>query len=171
MNETQDRAKAYSFGLNADQSIGFLRVGWRNFKVAVTQYSWSGYTIVVRPTIGRELWTGRLATLEYQGSSYKVSCLDSRSLDDGAVEIHLQLDDSEAKRSTPPKKKRCATGPSIHLNQRDPILRIATWVCLLMLLMILPGWGEKWGTSSYLSQSFHSVFVNACDAVQGIFGR
>jgi hypothetical protein len=170
MNETQDRAKAYSFGLNADQATGLLRMGWRKFKVSVTQYSWSGYTIVVRPNIGRQLQTGKRATLEYQGSSYQVNCLDSRMLEDGSMEIHLKLDESEAKQSAAPKKKPYIIGTSIRLNQRDPILGIATWICLLMLLMILPGWGERWGTSSYLSDGFRSVFINARDAFRSILG-
>ncbi len=170
MNDNLDRAKAYSFDLNANPSTGSLRIGWRKFKAVVTEYSWSGYTIVVTSTIARKLRKGRHGTLEFQGSNYKVSCADSKSLDNKSVEVHLQLDASESAPSVPKKKKRCAAATSLNLNQRDPVLGIATWICLLMLLLILPGWGEGWGTSDYLSEGFRSVFLNACDACKGILG-
>jgi len=171
MNDNQDRAKAYSFDLNANPLTGSLRFGWCNFQALVTEYSWSGYTIVVSPSIARKLRKGRQGTLEFQGSSYKVSCLDSKSLDKKSVEVHLLLNASESTPLVPKKKKRCAASASLNLNQRDPVLGTATCLGLLMLLLILPGWGEGWGTSAYLSEGFRSVFVNACDACKGLFGR
>ena len=171
MNDTQDRAKAYSFDLQANLSKATLLIGWKKLKVSVTQYSWSGYTIVVSSAIARILTTGRHATLEFQGSSYKVTCLDSQSLEDGNVAIQLQLVESEVNSPSTKKKKRSAAKASVHLNQKDPILGIASWICFLMLLLILPGWGEGWGTSTYLSDGFQSVFLNTCNACKCILGK
>ena len=39
MQEIQDRAKAYSFELQANQSVGVLRIGWKRFNVSVTHES------------------------------------------------------------------------------------------------------------------------------------
>ena len=171
MQEIQDRAKAYSFELQANQSVGVLRIGWKRFNVSVTQYSWSGYTIVVWPAVARRLTAGRNGILEFQGSSYKVSCSNSQSLEDGTVAVHLELDATESTPVRNSKKKRGAAASSISLNQRDPVLGTASWICLLMLLMILPGWGEGWGTSAYLSEGFRSVFVSVCDACKCVLSR
>ncbi len=171
MNDNQDRTQAYSFDLNANRSTGWLRFGWHKFQAFVTEYSWSGYTVVVSPSIARKLRKGRHGTLEFQGSNYKVSCLDSKSLDKKTVEVHLLLDASESAPVQSTKKKRCAAASTLNLNQRDPVLGIATWVGLILVLLILPGWGEGWGTSDYLSDGFRTVFFNTCDACKCIFGR
>ncbi len=171
MNETQDRAKAYSFGLQASQASACLRIGWHKLKVSVTEYSWSGYTVVVQKRAARKLREGREWTLEYQGSDYRVNCLGSRPLSDGKVEVHLQLDQSATTPSSTSKKKPWTAATSVRLNHRDPLLGLASGIGLVVMLLILPGWGDEWGTSACLTNGFRTAFDNAFDACMCIFGK
>ncbi len=170
MNETQDRSQAYSFDLNANPSVAAIRLGWQKFKAIVTEYSWSGYTVVVSPATARKMQNGRQGTLEFQGSNYKVRCSGSQQIDKKSVEVHLQLDASESAPPAPKKKKGCAASSTVNLNQRDPILGIAAGFGLVVILAMMPGWGDGWGTSSYVSAGFHAVFVSIHDVFNGLLG-
>jgi hypothetical protein len=170
MNETLDRAQAYSFDVDANTSDAAIRLGRHRFKAHVTEYSWAGYTVIVSAATARKMRKGTHATLEFQGSNYKVCCMESQTIDKKSVEVRLTLDASESAPPVPRKKKRCAASATLNLNQRDPILGIAAATGLVFLLAMAPGWGDGWGTSQVISGGFQAVFTGVYDVCAGIVG-
>lgn len=170
MNETQDRAQAYSFDLQADQSHGSLRIGNVQSPVTVKQFSWSGYTIEVPPSISSKRWLGKRGSLSFQGNQYAVNCKSHEVQTDGKFLLQLERIDNDAAKSRKRKKKSALSG-SIALTPKNPVLGIAGWLCLVALFLILPGWGENWGTSKYLSDGIYSIVANGSQACRNILGR
>ncbi len=163
MVETQAKEKPFCFQTPAEQALGLLRIGRRSFSVEVSGYSWAGYTIHVPPKTAQRLRSGTTGRLSHAGSTYEVSCGSQEQLDGKVVQVELlrELDPEEVRRQ---KRKRAAVhAPAAHtLSQRDPVLSFATWMFLIMLLMILPGWGEVWEpatTSPKASALYSSTFV------------
>jgi hypothetical protein len=170
MSDSRDRVQAYSFDLNATPSVAAVRLGWHRFKAIVTEYSWSGYTIIVSPSIARKMQKGKHGTLEFQGSNYKVCCLESQQIDKTSTKVQLLLDASESAPQIPKKKKRCAASTTLNLSQRDPIFGVAAGFGIVIVLAMLPGWGDGWGTSSYVSEGFRAIFMSVYDVCIGLLG-
>jgi hypothetical protein len=168
--ETESRARPYCYPTQNDQAIGKLRLGWRDYPVLVCGYSWAGYTIEVNNSLARKLSLGREAKLTHQGSTYEVSCLSRVVVRKNLVQIELQREDNHAERNKLIRRNKTAARATISLNQRDPVLSFATWVFIIMMLMILPGWGESLGTTQYFTEGFKSVFMNVCDAAKCLCG-
>ena len=171
MQETQDRLKAYSFDLEPEQVPCRMRIGRKKLLVQVTQYSWSGYSIAVPKSQWKLFALGKRGTLEFQGNTHKVRFLNRVLQDDGAVIVELERIDDALKSSISARKKRNVAGAGIRLNQGDSVLSIASCFGLVLILLILPGWGEGWGTSSYLTDGIKSVMMNGCDACRCLLGR
>lgn len=171
MVEAQAKEKPFCFQTPAEQALGLLRIGRRKFHVEVSGYSWAGYTIHVPAKIAKRLRLGLAGKLSHAGSTYEITCSTQERIDDQRVRVELrrELDPEEARRLR--KKRSVAYAPATHsLNQRDPVLSFATWLFLIMILMVMPGWGEAWGTSAYFSEGVRAVFVNVCDACKSLAG-
>ncbi len=171
MQETQDRLKAYSFDIEPEQAPCRMRIGRKKLLVQVTQYSWSGYTIGVPKSQWRLFALGKRGTLEFQGNTHKVIFLNRVLQDDGSIFVELERMDDVLKSSISGRKKRNVAGASIRLNQGDSVLSIASCFGLVLILLILPGWGEGWGTSSYLTDGIKTFVAGGCDACRCLLGK
>jgi len=171
MNETLDRVNAYSFDLQADQAASCLRIGRKRLKVQVTQFSWSGYTISAPRSAARMLGLGRQGILEFQGDSYRVCCMGRDLQEDGSLSLQLQRIDDATKSSVATRKKRNKAGGSHRLSQGDSVLSLASCLGLVLILLILPGWGDGWGTSTYLSEGIKTFFSGGFNACRCVFGK
>ena len=171
MQETQDRLKAYSFDMEPEQAPCRMRIGHKKLLVQVTQYSWSGYTIAVPKSQSKLFALGKRGTIEFQGNTHKVSFLNRTLLEDKTVVVELERIDDATKASISARKKRTVAGASIRLNQGDSVLSIASCFGLVLILLILPGWGDGWGTSSYISEGIKTVVAGGCDACRSLLGK
>jgi hypothetical protein len=170
MLNTQERENAFSFPTENEQSQGMLTLGRRKYPVVVARYSWAGYTIEVTEKLAKLLQQGRIGRLNHQGSTYAIKCASRERLEKNRVQVELERQDDEADRRRFMRRTKTKSSPTISLNQRDPILTLSTIAFVVLMLLIAPGWGERWGTSQYFTTGISSVFTGICDAARSIFG-
>jgi hypothetical protein len=171
MVESESKVKAFIFDAIQEQSGGQLVVRGRTFKVGVSGFSWEGYNVHLPTKMAKRLRCGLSGKFTYAGIVYNVSCGNQQAIGNGLVQVHLrrERDDEEIRRDK--NRKFRAFVPATHsLNQRDPVLGFATGVFFVVMLLVLPGWGEASGSSEFFTEGFRTVFVNVCDACKCLAG-
>jgi hypothetical protein len=155
MSEETHFATAYSFSIDAADAYAVLRVGRTTFRVQVADFSWAGFTVSVPKKWARRFKAGTSGTLSHQGTKHPISILGTTSSADGNVHVSL------ARRDGNPHPQRTVYGPSKatprSVNQGDPTLTVASGLCVLLLILAMPGWGDSWGTSYYFTDGLNSI--------------
>jgi hypothetical protein len=168
MLETQEREKAFCFQTPTEQSEGTLTLGRRSFQVVVSQYSWAGYTIEVTDQLAKQLPIGKLGKLSHQGSTYAIKCASRERLTKNRVQVELERQDDEADRRRFMRRTKVQTSPTLSLNPRDPVMTVSTITFIVLMMMISPGWGERWGTSRYFTEGIATVFKGVFDTMRSL---
>ncbi len=148
-------ATAYSFSIDAAEAFAVLRVGRRSFRVQVADFSWAGFTVSVPKKWSRCFKAGTPGTLSHQGTKHPISILGTTTSAEGNVHVSLARSDGN------PKPQRNSYGSSKatprNVNQGDPTLTAASGLCILLLILAMPGWGDSWGTSYYFTDGLNSI--------------
>jgi hypothetical protein len=155
MSEETHFATAYSFSIDASQACAVLRIGRRTFRVQVADFSWAGFTVSVPKKWARRFKAGSSGTLSHQGTKHPISVLGVAPSADGHVHVSLARQDGN------PLPQQTCYGPSKaaprSVNQGDPVLTVASGLCILLLVLAMPGWGDAWGTSYYFTDGLNSI--------------
>ena len=162
-------ASAYSFSIDAADAFATLRLGQRKFRVRVTDFSWAGFTVSVPKKWARKFKAGASGTLSHQGSNHPVLVLETSPSGQGDICVSLTRQDCE------PQTRRAGYGPSKSIsrsvNQADPVLTVASELCILMLILAMPGWGDSWGTSYYFTDGLNTIGRSFQDMFRSFSGR
>ena len=155
MSEETHFATAYSFSIDAADALAILRVGRRAFRVKVSEFSWAGFTVSAPKKWAKRFQAGTSGTLTHQGSSHPISILGTAMSEEGGVHVSLARQDGN------PMPQRTgyshAKSVSRNVNQGDPVLTVASGLCILLLILAMPGWGDSWGTSYYFTDGLQSI--------------
>ncbi|MCY2973929.1 MAG: hypothetical protein NTW52_04585 [Planctomycetota bacterium] len=155
MSEETHFATAYSFSVDAADAYAVLRVGRTTFRVQLVDFSWAGFTISAPKKWARRFKKGTSGTLSHQGTKHSISILGTAASADGNIHVSLARADGK------PQPKRTIYGPSKvrprGVQQGDAILTAASGLCILLLVLAMPGWGDSWGTSYYFTDGVNSI--------------
>lgn len=155
MVEQKRFTTAYSFSIDAADASALLRVGRRTFPVQVANFSWAGFTVSAPRKWASRFKAGTSGTLSHQGTKHKISILGPTHFEDGIVHVSLARQDGN------PQPHRTSYGSaksvSRNVNQGDPVLTVALGLCILLLILAMPGWGDSWGTSRYFTDGLNSI--------------
>jgi hypothetical protein len=168
MAEQTHFTTAYSFSIDAADAFAVLRVGRRTFRVQVADLSWAGFTVSVPKKWASRFKAGTSGTLSHQGTKHPISILGSTHFEDGTVHVSLARQD-ENPRLPRTSYGSAKSGPS-NVNQGDPVLTVASGLCILLLILALPGWGDSWGTSYYFTDGLNSIGTSLYQMFRA-FGR
>jgi hypothetical protein len=157
MTEVTLKPKPFEFLTDHEHAFGVLLVGWKKLPVTVLSYSWAGYTLEVNYKTSKLLERSRSAQLMHQGSKYDVSFVAKERRDKNLYCVQLTREEDKTIQSKLNRRRKIATSPTLALNQRDPILRIAFIFFVILMLLMMPGWGERWGTSNYFLETVASI--------------
>ena len=170
MIQTQEREKAFCFQTKNEQSQGTLTLGRRKYPVVVSRYSWAGYTIEVTDKLAKLLPHEKVGRLNHQGSTYAIKCASRERLEKNRVQVELERQDDEADRRRFMRRTKSKASATLSLNQRDPVLTLSTIAFIVLMLLIMPGWGDSWGTSRYFTDGIASIVKGIGDAAHSLAG-
>jgi len=164
MSQESYSASAYSFSIATADALAILRLGRKNFRVQVTDFSWAGFTVSAPRKLARRFKSGCSGKLYHSGADHNISIASTSEAENGDILVSLsrQQENSPQRRSS----YGIAKSHSRDVNQSDPLLMVAAGVCLVLLLLATPGWGDEWGTSRYFSDGIQGFG----QAIQETFG-
>jgi len=155
MSEENHLASAYSFSIASEDAFAVLRLGGKKLKVQVTDFSWAGFTITASTKLGKKFKVGTSGTLNHQGSQHQVIVV--RTSRSGSGDLLVSLSRLESRANLRQSSYGTSKSQPRTVTQTDPFFMPAVGVCLILLVLALPGWGDSWGTSHYFSDGLSSV--------------
>jgi hypothetical protein len=169
MSEETYFATAYSFPIDSANAFATLRLGRRRYRVEVADFSWAGFTVSAPKKWSKRFKSGVSGTLSHQGSVHPISVTEVSISSDNQIRVSLARQDGV------PQTRRSAYGPSKSIsrsvNQADPVLTVASGLCILLLVLAMPGWGDSWGTSYYFTDGVNTIGQAFYDAYRSVLSR
>lgn len=150
-------AKYFRCPVQAEQSLGRLRVGYRHLAATVQDASIEGFTVLIRPRDAKRLSLGKSWVLDHDGARFQVHPQWFFNAPDGHIQVGLRrLGDLTA----PPKIGRWwPLGKNALATEEASLSTITFYGFLLVILLALalPGLGDQLGTASRISDAFQSI--------------
>ena len=168
MQAEQDRTFAYSFQLPASQTRGRLRVGSRKIAVKVQSKSWQEIKLLTTAKIARKAITKGRCSLEHQGIVCQAIASSQLTVGEGQVCLTLTITSEPSNLSR--RIKRITNSSAKSHQQRitgDPMSTICLLAGSLLILLVMPGWGDELGTSDLLTDGI----TDFCSALSEFFGQ
>ncbi len=156
-----DRSKPYHCPVTPDNSRGRVYRRMKSFPIDMTTVSVEEFSFIVRSSIAREFRPGNRFQLEYGAEKYEIECHECADLDaERTVVLATKIRDLT-------KIDEGSVSPlSTLMNSRrmDPLWCIGIVTAMIFLMLMLPGWGDQFGTSHAITNTAQSLIDSFRDA-------
>jgi hypothetical protein len=155
---------SYRCKVSAGNSLGFLYLGARKFKVEVKEMSRDVFSVRAPASIARKIVVGKKSKLMHQDMLWSVLCTHKWIAESNEVDVEFkQLDELiEPKLNKAPLLGKSTQVAAI--SQTDPTLPVAMIGAFVLTILIMPAWGGQWGTSDKLC----SIISTALSTLSGL---
>ncbi len=160
MATTQESQASFRCPVQPDCATAVIRSGRRRIPAALLDCSLEGYTLVIEPENALRLQVGKQWILEAQGSQTLVVAKWLYRDDDGRLQLALRRikDLGKPEDQYPSAWFAWTRRRQPHIHPGGNELAFAGIAFLLFLLLALPGFGDRLGTSRPIQTAVRSVF-------------
>lgn len=148
---------AYRCIVSSGNSHASLQLGWKSYPVQVFEMSRDSFSVRVPVAIAKRVSIGSKPKLLYQEMLWQVLCTQKWAGENQLVDMEFQ----QVAELTPPKVVSQPFGAAARQVQaipRDSTLTVASCVALILMVLIMPAWGGKWGTSGAICSAVQTVW-------------
>lgn len=146
VSDRVDRSQPYVLSIPAEMAAAELHIGWRSFPVELQSVSWAELTVLASPRVAKLSQQRRRMSLYSCNGIAPVAFSTSAPAAGGHRLLRLRRTDS-CQGSTSIRPTLPLRSQSSLLS--DPYTAMILLLAAASLLLILPGWGEAWGTSQW----------------------
>lgn len=136
---------------------GSLKMGWRRYPVRITQLDSLSFTAQIPPKIAAKFKVSKVGVLRFQDTDWQISIISKWVRQDGLIELELQIVQEFFKQSID-KAPLLAKNRMRNLMFTDPLLPMAIFFSIILTVLVMPGFGGRWGTSSLIVQWTEECF-------------
>lgn len=136
---------------------GSLKLGWWKYPVRITQMNSVSFTAEIAPKIATKFKVSKVGLLRFQDTDWRVSIISKWVRPDGSIELELELLE-ELFRQRVEKAPLLAKNRTRNLMLTDPLLPLAIFFAVFLTFLVMPGFGGRWGTSSFIVQWAEDCF-------------
>ena len=162
-----DAIPSYRCKVSLGNSRGSLRLGWKRYKVDITELSRDSFSVRVPSSIANKIVVGSKSKLLYEEMLWSVQCTNKWIGESNQVNIEFQ----QLEELTPLKLRKAPLGGKARqvaaIGQTDPTLPVAMLGAFIIAVLILPAWGGQWGTSERMCSAVSSTWTALNELVTG----
>ena len=159
-----DTTPSYRCKVSSGNSVASLHLGWRSYKVTVIEMSRDSFSVRVPSSIGAKIRIGKSLKLFYQEMLWKVLCRQKTTGENNQVELEFQQIAELTPMTISSSRLRGKAGQTSAIP-KDNSLGVMSGVALLLIIMIMPAWGGRWGTSDAICTAVQSTWIALSELV------
>ena len=162
-----DTIPSYRCKVSHGNSRGSLHLGWKRYKVDITEMSRDSFSVCVPSSLAKNIVVGGISKLLYQEMLWSVQCTHKWIGESNQVDVEFR----QLEEQTPLKIRKAPLIGNARqvaaIGQTDPTLPVAMLGAFIIAVLILPAWGGQWGTSDRMCSAVTSTWSALNELVTG----
>lgn len=166
MFSIEDRASAFRCSVSPENSHAKVRIGRRNWDVRVCELSRECFTLIIPKAMVRYAPQGAKIQVFYRDEIWLVQAASHELTADEHQLLQVNRLQDLTKMEYRSNPWWWLGSGNVEVRSKDPMLPVGVIAGVLLVLMIMPGFGDDLGTTSFVTDAI----ANAVETIGDVFG-